>query len=305
MKESSLAIIIPAYKRKYLKQSIESMLAQTNRSFRLYIFDDNSPEDLDAIVSPYLTDDHVVYHQFDQNMGGTSLVKHWQRCIEMTTEPWVWLFSDDDLASSNCVEALQKAITSNSEVEVFRFQRHLIDGNDQLIDTPEVPEFQTGQELAKAVILKKQGLTMPEYVFNRQAYKRHDGFVDFDLAWGTDIAAWVQFSHPYGIRTIKEATVSYRMSDQNISSIDNSAFFRRKLMARVAFMRWFENQTSYHFTHEGRIHSDYLKDNILWYIKGNGRNLTTLDLFWLLFNLPKTLDLNILQVMKLLIQTKR
>ncbi|MEO9967587.1 MAG: glycosyltransferase family 2 protein [Reichenbachiella sp.] len=301
---SSIAIIIPAYKAKYLKKSIESILAQNHTNYKLYLFDDDSPEHLDPIVAPYLSHENVIYHKFDSNLGGTSLVRHWTRCIEKTTEPWIWLFSDDDMATPNCVEQWNQALTSDPKTEVFRFKKEVIDDQGHLIRSTSVPDFQRADELAKAVILKEQDLTMPEYIFSREAYLRHEGLVDFDMAWGTDMAAWLLFSQPHGIRTLQKAIVSYRMGGENISSIDTSSYFRRKLKARISFMRWFETQPDFHFTHQGQQHSAYLKDNILWYIKNNGANLSLSDLIWLIPILNKSLSLNTLQVGNLLLKAK-
>ncbi|MBQ8672678.1 MAG: glycosyltransferase, partial [Bacteroides sp.] len=44
------SITIPAYKRTYLQECIDSILAQTYTDFELIIVNDASPEDLDSIV---------------------------------------------------------------------------------------------------------------------------------------------------------------------------------------------------------------------------------------------------------------
>lgn len=43
-------IAIPAYKRTFLKECIDSILAQTYKDFELIIINDASPEDLDSVV---------------------------------------------------------------------------------------------------------------------------------------------------------------------------------------------------------------------------------------------------------------
>ena len=47
------SITIPAYKRAYLHEAIESCLAQTYFNFELVIVDDASPEDLYSIVEEF------------------------------------------------------------------------------------------------------------------------------------------------------------------------------------------------------------------------------------------------------------
>ena len=51
--EIQLAIVIPAYKAKYLPETLDSLVAQTDKRFHVYIGDDKSPEDIETIVKRY------------------------------------------------------------------------------------------------------------------------------------------------------------------------------------------------------------------------------------------------------------
>lgn len=49
-----LAIVIPAYKGRFLKETLDSIAVQAHKDeFVLYIGDDASPERLDKIVESY------------------------------------------------------------------------------------------------------------------------------------------------------------------------------------------------------------------------------------------------------------
>ena len=50
---SKLAIIIPSYKIRFLKNALDSLVNQTNRNFNLYIGDDYSPHDIKGLVNEY------------------------------------------------------------------------------------------------------------------------------------------------------------------------------------------------------------------------------------------------------------
>lgn len=100
-----LAIVIPAYKGRFLKETLDSIAVQAHKDeFVLYIGDDASPERLDKIVESYQNKVNLVYHRFSENMGGKDLVAHWERCIQLSAEPFIWLFSDDDLMPADGVE---------------------------------------------------------------------------------------------------------------------------------------------------------------------------------------------------------
>ena len=48
-----VSFILPAYKRRFLKEAIDSILAQTGRDFELVVVDDKSPENLYAVIGEY------------------------------------------------------------------------------------------------------------------------------------------------------------------------------------------------------------------------------------------------------------
>ena len=89
--KDALAIIIPAYKPDYLEETLESLTKQTNKDFKIYIGDDASPFYLENIVELFIDKLNIVYKKFDNNVGGYSLTKQWERCIEMSNEKWIWL----------------------------------------------------------------------------------------------------------------------------------------------------------------------------------------------------------------------
>jgi glycosyltransferase involved in cell wall biosynthesis len=64
------SILIPVYKSKYLKECIDSILMQTFNNFELIILNDDSPEDIDNIVSSY-QDNRIRYYKNDKNVGAS------------------------------------------------------------------------------------------------------------------------------------------------------------------------------------------------------------------------------------------
>lgn len=57
------SITIPAYKAKFLKECIDSILSQTYNDFELIIVNDASPEYLDSIINGY-SDSRIRYYYY-------------------------------------------------------------------------------------------------------------------------------------------------------------------------------------------------------------------------------------------------
>ena len=55
-----VSVILPAWKRKFLREAIESHLAQTFRDFELVVVDDASPENLEEVAGAF-SDRRIVY----------------------------------------------------------------------------------------------------------------------------------------------------------------------------------------------------------------------------------------------------
>jgi glycosyltransferase involved in cell wall biosynthesis len=235
-----LAIVIPAYKSIFLRQVLESIAGQTCRDFQLYIGDDASPEDISDIVHEFSDQLPINYRRFDKNLGGTSLVNHWKRCMAMSHEPWVWLFSDDDLMETNCVEKFYEELwLTEGKHQLYRFNTVSIDGHDRLLsENPLHPQNETGADFLVARLHGGRTSTAQELIFSREAWAAIGGFPDFPLGWASDDAFIATLGSRKPIRTIPGAHLKWRLSGRNISTDNSSRTAIKKLQACREFVEW-------------------------------------------------------------------
>lgn len=170
-----MAIVIPAYKGRFLKETLDSIAVQAHKDeFVLYIGDDASPERLDKIVESYQNKVNLVYHRFSENMGGKDLVAHWERCIQLSAEPFIWLFSDDDLMPADGVERVMEVLSRphHQRGYFFRFPLAVIDGENKRIRANR-PLEEGSVSCYRLLLDKLQGKidsAAVEYVFSRGRY---------------------------------------------------------------------------------------------------------------------------------------
>ena len=240
--ESRLAVIIPAYKSYFLEQTLNSFVNQTNKNFTVYIGDDNSPDPIESIVLKFYDKLNIKYYKFETNLGGKSLTKHWERCIELSQEKWIWLFSDDDLVDIDCVERFFGCINDISQF--YKFQTKVIDKENNLINR----KFQNINSYVKTISskafvekrLKCNGFQSfaVEYIFSRDLYLKNK-FIDFPLAWASDDATWLNYSIKNGYIECIPAFVSWRASNLNIStSRKNKEINDKKILASIEYCIW-------------------------------------------------------------------
>lgn len=240
--EKKLAIIIPAYKPEFLEKALVSIDNQTNKNFQVYIGNDGSPHDLYAICRPFIEKNGWKYHAFENNLGGENLVAHWNRCVALSMEEWIWLFSDDDEMAPDCVEAFFKALKMNLKTHVYRFNFSIINQNSSLIQTNKESSSELyAYTFGKLRFERTLFSSAVEYIFSRGAFNRERGFVNFPAAWCSDDASWIAFTSQLPIRQISGGMVFWRISEVNISGGTN-AYRKDKVQAAITYIRWFNDR---------------------------------------------------------------
>lgn len=237
----NLAIIIPAYKPEFLTETLDSIVNQTCRDFVLYVGDDASPYRIEDIILSYQTKLPIVYQRFEHNLGLNNLVAHWDRCVQMTKDEfWIWLFSDDDLMEPTCVEYFYHYIRLHPEEVLLHFNVRLINADSIEIRKPKYfPKTISVSNFFQKKIKWKIDSFVIEYIFNKAAFYKNGRFEIFDLGWCSDDATWMKLSRIRDIPTIDDATVKWRLSQINISSItNNKEIILRKLKANCEFIKW-------------------------------------------------------------------
>jgi len=241
MNTKKLAIVIPAYKETFLESALKSIANQSNKEFNLYIGDDNSPYDLESIIAPYKVRLNITYQKFKENLGKNNLVSQWERCIDMSKdEEWIWLFSDDDEMSHNCVQEFYNYLeATNDQYDLYHFNVHIIDEQSKVIEYPPAfPQELYPIDFFKLKTVGKLKSYVVEYVFRKAKYLEVEKFQKFDLAWGTDDATWIKISNETGIYTIETANVYWRRSNENISPSKDIGVNKRKIDSCINYFHW-------------------------------------------------------------------
>ena len=235
-----LAIIIPAYKADFLRAALRSIAGQTEQGFQLYVGDDCSPAPIAEIVREFSGKLPIKYRRFDRNLGGVSLVRHWERCIRMTCEPWIWIFSDDDFMGADCVAAFFEELERTGGThDAYRFNSIWVNGeNKPLPSNPPHPQNETGADFLMARLRGGNASNMQELIFSRQAWETIGGIPDFPLAWASDDAFIAKLGVRRPIRTIFGPVVNWRLSGLNISGDQSDSAVSDKFKASRQFMEW-------------------------------------------------------------------
>lgn len=213
-----LAIIIPYYKITFFRETLNSLAAQSDQRFHVYIGNDGSPEDPEDLLQEFESKFSFTYKKFSENLGGTSLTKQWERCIDMIqNEEWFMILGDDDVLNSNNVSIFWQSlnrVTKNDHVLSFDYQK--INGKGEIVsEIYKVLENFTGIELYLRKINGGFMTSLSQHIFKKITYEKY-GFLDLPLAWASDDFAVIEISEGQKIFCLNDV-VYIRISTENIS----------------------------------------------------------------------------------------
>lgn len=255
---NKLAIIIPAYKGGFFEKTMQSLAEQTCKDFTVYIGIDASPYDFETVINKYKTrlDLHVT--RFSNNLGGKDLVAQWERCISLSKgEEWLWLFSDDDYLSNDCVNSVLQMIEHCQKSDLLHLNVSVVDEtntpvNARFFKKEPFPSIMSAADYIRKRLTFKLNSFVVEYIFSREVYNKYGGFTNIDLAWGSDDATWAKFSQKGKIITIPTGTVFWRCSDLNISPDNKPEVIKRKIYASLTYIAQLKDIFGYTIEKESR-----------------------------------------------------
>jgi glycosyltransferase involved in cell wall biosynthesis len=234
-----LAIVIPYFKPDFFESTIASLANQTDKRFKIYVGNDASKSSPRPLLEKYKAYLDFYYKEFEENMGGKSLVKQWERCLALTKdEGWVVILGDDDVIGEDFVASFYQhlPIIEYQGNEVIRYATVVIDQAGNAISKTYVhPVQETAQDFIVRRIQGQTRSSLSEYIFKKETLFKI-GFRELPLAWYSDILAVFEIAIGKGIYTINESKVFFRSSGHNISSrTDNQAL---KTQASFKFMHY-------------------------------------------------------------------
>ncbi|MNQ28271.1 Glycosyl transferase family 2 [compost metagenome] len=214
-----LAIVIPYYKHAYFEETLESLAGQTDKRFKVYIGDDASPEPPTALLEKYQGKFDLVYHRFENNLGGTLLTQQWDRCIGLIgNEEWIIILGDDDVLGVNVVANFYFSFNSfKGKSNLVRFATIVI--NEKTSKNSNEYQHPIWESVSDSFYRKIEGKnrsSLSEYVFSKKSFLKY-GFYNNPIGWCSDDRAWFEFTNELPIFSINNAFVKIRISNLNIS----------------------------------------------------------------------------------------
>jgi glycosyltransferase involved in cell wall biosynthesis len=238
MKPVFFSFVLPAFKAKFLREAIESILNQSYTNYELIIVNDASPENLEEIIGSF-NDTRIHYYQNEKNAGGQELIRHWNQCITYAQGEYLILASDDDVYSPDFLTEIAKLIARYPELDLYKARARKIDAQNRILEMD--PQFASYNSFIDFLYNRRKGMIscLPNYVFRLSTLREQGGFVDFPAAWHSD-AATVDLLAQKGIAITDQTLFSFRSSGINLSNQSKLSVGYDKIEATRLYEEWFD-----------------------------------------------------------------
>lgn len=232
------SVTIPAYKAKYLRECIESVLAQTYQDFEVIVVDDNSPQNLYDIVKQF-KDKHLRYYNNEKGFGAYHVVGNWNKCLEYARGEYIICMGDDDKLLPNCLADYVELMEKYPGLDIYHTRTEMINENSDVIDMQiPFPEYESVYSMIWNT-WKGRDQYIGDFLFRTDALRTAGGFYDLPYAWSSDKISEFRAAIAKGIANTPRPGFQYRKSTQTITNSSNTQ--RERYISLLKEKEWYLN----------------------------------------------------------------
>jgi glycosyltransferase involved in cell wall biosynthesis len=128
----SVSVIVPNYRHAhYLRQRIDSILAQTFEDYEILLLDDCSPDNSREVLESYRGHPRVSQIVYNQENSGSAF-KQWNKGVGLAKGKYIWMAESDDWASPELLGTLVPMLMANPKAGVAYCQSMVTDEHGQV-----------------------------------------------------------------------------------------------------------------------------------------------------------------------------
>jgi|TARA_B100001971_G_C18229030_1_gene562647 glycosyltransferase involved in cell wall biosynthesis len=214
---------------KWIKNSIDSVLSQTENNFEFIIINDGSTDNTSAILKSY-NDDRIII--IDQENRG--LTKSLNVGLNLAKGKYIARIDADDICMPNRLAEQKKFMEVNTDIALVGSDAILIDENDQYMGHAVYP---TSHEMLIKRLKFPLCSVFPHssIFFRRDVIKKENGYNE-NFIMSQDLDLYLRLIGKYNISCIDEFLIKLRLNLSGITySDDNQLVFG--LAALISYFR--------------------------------------------------------------------
>lgn len=218
-----VCICIPTYNAAAtIRETLESILAQTYPNLAVHVFDNASEDDTLAIVEA-VADSRVIVHRNDRNIGAEG---NFNRCIEQAEGQYTGIFHADDVYEPDMVAKQVAFLEAHPEAGAVFTEASLIDGAGRKIGALRLPQSIDSSDglydfstMFKAVLRHSNFFICPSVMARTPVYRDElKGWRGELFRSSADLDLWLRILQAHPVGYLQEPLMRYRISDGQYSA---------------------------------------------------------------------------------------
>lgn len=204
-----VSVIMPLYNAApYLKESIESILAQTFSDFEFFIIDDKSSDNSTEIVQSY-KDDRIIFIQKPENTGYTDSLN---KSIKLAKGKYIARMDADDISIPNRFEKQYNYMEQNPDLLLLGTFYKII-GMENIVKLPI-----THDEI-KVRLLFENPICHPTVFMRKSFFDNSNLKYDRTFEPAEDYELWTRMSSCGFVENLPEVLLHYRVHEGQVSNL--------------------------------------------------------------------------------------
>lgn len=230
-----ISVVLPAYNAElYLKEAIDSVLAQTFTDFELIIINDGSKDSTEKIILSY-NDERIVYVKNEQNLG---LIGTLNKGISLAKGKYIARMDADDLCFPERFEKQIKFLEGNPDYVIcgtsaYRFENTIDEG--RAFNVP------LDNESIRIRLFFNSCFIHPSVMFRTKVVKDNHLIFNEDFKYAEDYYFWIDLLKFGKGFNFKEKLLYYRVVPTSQTAVGNSNIEQRKNILGKIHKRYFSD----------------------------------------------------------------
>lgn len=218
-----VSICVPTWNSAlYLRESLDSILAQDYPDFEVIVSDNASQDDTLAILEEYEQEGRIRLHRNQQNIGAGA---NFNLLVRLARGEFVAIYHSDDIYDPDIVSASVAFLQSHPETGLVGTMARVISSDGAFRYDYRLPEplarlgrttFNRDESILGTTLLSGNRifLVTPSVMVRRAAYDEFGGFDQATYAAAVDYEMWLRIAARYKIGVIDRPLMKYRIHDK-------------------------------------------------------------------------------------------
>jgi len=208
--DHKVSVCVPTFnKARYLRSSIESVLAQTFEDYELLVLDDASTDETAEVLASF-KDPRLQVVRHARNIG---LQRNFNECLGRARCEYLIIFHDDDVMLPRLLECEVRVLDADPGVVMVHCAAALIDSEGIQYSAPPShwPPLSEGIDFVRRYWTSMNcGVVMPSAMFRRSLALRLGGFNE-NLRYCLDADLWQRLAFEGGVAFLNAVLMANRL----------------------------------------------------------------------------------------------